>query len=219
MTETPPPGQDRRAERELIGLAINLGPGKHLVDLSELVDHLAAVVDLGIDFHMRSVELQALRQVLPAQEEGIGILPVAQMLGSDWVERLSYSLGQEFSSALKQYLRDSALTVTVKRLNYENPFDVQLSLSLISEHFVAVLKVIRDWTADRRIRKAEAEDFESVVRTREQLRGRVLAQLDEDSDLPPWLIADLLTPRRLEAIDALAGAGPEITYNERPLPK
>lgn len=219
MTHTPQSGDKLRSNDSVITLTMDLGPGKDLADLSELVQHLTEIVDLGVELHARTARLQSLQELLPALDEEGSIFAIAPILGADWVERMAFSVNRDFARVVREHLRERELIVAVDQLTYQNPFSLQLSLSLFSDAFVQVLKVIRDWSADKRIRKAQADDFESAIRARERLRQRVLDQLEQDgSPLPPGLVADLLTPKKLEAIDSVAGAAPEITANYEALP-
>jgi hypothetical protein len=106
-------------------------------------------------------------------------------------------------------------SVRVREATYRNPIEVLLGGGgLLFTGVVTVLRLVRDWSNERRKGAAEADEAEAVARERE-LRVDVLRWLvDETRDgriaVPPGQLLALVSDRDEVALDGLADSRPQL---------
>jgi hypothetical protein len=66
-------------------------------------------------------------------------------------------------------------------------------VSALTIAFLALLRLIRDWGARRRMTLARAAEAESAARYRSALRDSVVLKLESGQQVPPDLLRDLLS--------------------------
>lgn len=221
MTERPR-GSGKASDDQLtpteVTLTIPLGAGKTLEDLSEMLQHVTAVIDLGTQLHDLSSRNETLGELLEAQSDDAALAGF-YFLGPDWLDRL-YLVSPEAAQAVEDAYRGRRITVVVTRHVYGSPFSINIAFDKLPEAIVQVLRVIRDWKTDRRLRRAQAEDFESIVQSRRRLREALVDQIVRDgaTTLTPAQADLLLTPTAVLALEAVGNADPTVTVDDEPLP-
>lgn len=95
--------------------------------------------------------------------------------------------------------------VRVVSLRYENPLDMVILAGGVV--VVYVLKMLREWSARRRLNNATATEYENGVTFREEVRSRVLAAIDNGTlPLSPDLVQSLLTDDVASSLGVLGDA-------------
>lgn len=225
---TSKPGEPRLPDhasdggQNVVSLRADLGPGMQLVDLSDLLQHITDVAEFGVQLHDENVRHNALRELAPSifgeRVERESYVGWVMLVGPTWLDR-TYEIDREFALVAEDYVRTRALRVSVNQLSYSNPFEVKLSLSVLSDQFVQVLRIIRDWGAQRRLSKARAAEYESSVTARARLRQYYVDQIVRSgtTSLSPGQVAELLTPQLATSLDVLGGVHPEVEANGEPM--
>lgn len=202
---------------------INLGESAPLEVVSSTVCDLATVCDVGSELQRRVSRAEMLRQVI--QEVG----PEGRLY-EDWFWDLPPSrrpygypagilfrdselpLGRELSRRLAglQAEWEADADILVRELHYRNPFDAQLVL-VSGGVVLGLLRMIRDWSSNRRIGQVLADDVADEALKRKELRRRVLQGIaDGDIPLPEQWLDPLLSDRAVRAFDRLSRRAVEL---------
>jgi hypothetical protein len=102
----------------------------------------------------------------------------------------------------------------VRELTYRNPLEAALIVAG-GGVVLALLRMVRDWSAQRRISEATADDYVDLVRARKRVRQVVAdALVRGEQAVPPDMLNALLTDDTVRAIEALGRA--DISLEEPP---
>lgn len=195
---------------------LDLGSRAHLDDVSEFVGNVGTVCHFGSALQRIVNRNDALYQVisgrsefyLEAQEEYLSFRRWRS--GPPWVvlpgpQLASAALERAVARQLFTSEVEGRAEVRVERLTYENP--LELVIVATGAAILGILRLVRDWPANRRLADARARDFESRARTSDELRQVVVQQVAAGQlRLTPEQVLPLLTFDVEQALRALAEA-------------
>lgn len=208
---------------------IDLGPRVPIEDLSEFVANIGTVCSFGSSLQRLSDRNDALYQVLTRSpfsrdpEEDFAVFTSYQRIhlyGQPAAFVPSPRLERAVSQQLQEMGAEARAEVRVEHLSYENPLELVIAATGVA--VVAVAKLIRDWSNDRRTGAARAFEYESSARARDRVRRFAIEELESGRlRLSQEQIMDLLTPDVERSIRSLGdapivieGVGEEITRGE-----
>lgn len=200
------------APTSLVAVSLDLGPGAPIEVVSAVIGHLNAVCQLGSQLQIHVSRTRALAAVLrepgPWQRADIDL---TELWDSGY---LSPSLELHIASYMHSHDLDSDGDVHVERLTYENPIEVVVAVGAV---VLAVLRLVRDWPARRRINRARASDYEDQVAARKQVR-RILVDgiASGQYSLRPKDIDNLLTKDAVDAFRALGNGRIDVRELDQP---
>lgn len=215
----------------VVTLRIDLGPYVPVEDLSELVANIGTACSFGSALQRLSDRNDALYQVLRTQSPFSRDPGEAFAVFSTRYEQI-HSLGQpaaflpspRLERAVSEQLQEmdaaARAEVRVERLRYENPLELVIAATGVA--VLAVLRLIRDWSTDRRIGAARALEYESAARVNDRVRRIAIEELASGRlRLSQEQILPLLTPNVVRTIRSLGdaplvieGVGEEIAKGE-----
>jgi hypothetical protein len=220
------------AEKTRVLVRLDLGPEAPIEVLASAVRHLNTACQFGSELQARAARSEAIRRVLRGSAALFDDL--AGELATYWSGRsTSYALRSalegpsqlvlpQFEQAVATQARavesDDDSEVCVERLLYENPLEALLLVGS-GGLVLKLLTLIRDWSAERRIHQARADDIEDEVRAKKRLRAVLLngiaaGQFPIRQD---WL-DELVSPDIVRAIDALSQANLHVEELPAPAP-
>ena len=117
-------------------------------------------------------------------------------------------LSRRLASYIQEFGSDD--DVIVQELHYSNPIDAQMILAS-GGVVLGLLRMVRDWSANRRIKNALANDVEDEVRMQKELRKRILQGISDGTiPIPEQWVDTLLTDRSVRAFDRLSRRNVEL---------
>lgn len=204
-----------------VRLQVNLGPDAPIEVVTSVLADVNRVCQFGGELQRHVTRTRALRSVL----RGSG--PLFDDSELDYFLRgrgpYSYRLASAFlGGGLSELLEPEIARWTaeagvdrddetlVREISYHNPMDVGL-LVAGGGVVLALLRMIRDWPAQRRVNELRADDYADEVSARKRVRT-ALADAMVSGQLPvsAQQIDRLLTDETVRAIDALGRSRPSL---------
>lgn len=194
-------------------LAHDLGHTARIENVAGFVGDVNTVCQFGIELQRRADRSLAVYQVLRSWPRYI---PERDDLDDEFASpyipwRVSLGISElavspAFEAAVATQLQRSEAgsrwEVRVEYLSYRNP--VELVILASGAVVIAVLRLVRDWPARRRLNESIADDYESTVQTRNRIREHVLDELASGQmHLRADQVEALLTPEVGGALKAL----------------
>jgi hypothetical protein len=200
-----------------VTVRINLGPEQELDDLADLVGKVSNLVALGAQMDERSRRNNVLMEMVSGAEDQLEN-PIWRAFVTEWFER-TVTQDPRLLAELNDRVAPASGPVRVRSLSYSNPLEIALAVSGSIAGLVAILVVVRDWSAKRRIGQAKAVDYESSVKHRKRLREHVVNQVTSGQlTLTREQAEALLTPEALDALDALRNTPVELKVDGEEVP-
>ncbi len=204
-----------------IALSLNIGAGAPfetvVAPLADFSAFCAFASELQRTYDNTYAVARAVQRELPRQYTDRDVLFLSIEGLSFWPESLAARLQPEVERILDQIGADANAEIRVSRIHYENPIEWVILASGVV--VIALLKVIRDWPAHRRVKRAAALDYENEVETRRQLRALIVERFRADGiALSSKQIDELLSGSTVQAIKRLGDAGVDVgEFKELPL--
>lgn len=207
---------------EELRIRIQLGPNASIETVSTTVSDLAVVCEVGSELQLRVSRAELIQRIL----RDLGPGPYLDDLelfdyppSKRWAAAalVAYrdpdyptppGLSRLLAANFEEYSADNE--VVVRELRYSNPVDAHLILASGGVVF-GLLIMIRDWSSNRRVRDALADDIEDEVQMRKALRRHIMQGVaDGTIPIPEKWVETLLTDRSVRAFDRLSRRSVEL---------
>lgn len=194
-----------------VTIGLNMGPNVLIEDLAGFLADVGTVCGFAVKLQRAVDRNEAIYEVmvgrpdfLPDPEDLLlwrfGRSRVFGWPGSAGVP--VPSVERAIRAQLQQSEADAKAEIRVQSFSYQNP--AELIILAGGGVVLAVLRMVRDWSARRRLNDAVAEDYESAVRARDELRRELVERfVSGQLRITPEQVSDLLTADVENALLAL----------------
>jgi hypothetical protein len=154
-------------------LTVNLGRGVQLGGVSDVLADISAVLAAG-------AALDAPRGGRGPRPRGLARYPeLSEVFFLDW----TYSRAYQQNHLPPMTFDVPGDTFVLERVAFENPVSVTGALTALAGFGIpSILRIIRDWTTDRRIQAARAADAEDRQRQSARFRAALVDRLVDELD-------------------------------------
>jgi hypothetical protein len=203
---------------------IDLGANAPIETINSAISDLAAVCAFGSELQRRVSRAALLRRVLrdlppEAFYDEIELFERFYPLGGRWqvaalatTHDLDLPMPNAVSRQLASYIREYGTDdeVVVRELHYANPLDVWLILAA-GGVVLQLVRMIRDWSSERRVGNARAADVENAVQMRKAVRDQIIQRIAQgDIPIPEQWIENALTQDPVGAFERLSRRNVEL---------